>query len=202
MITRHKPSNTTQTRQVANRWSIKVDPLANRLQRRWLTRAGALTSGLRDIGALELRVLRQAIMVPAPDEALALGLPARQPAFVREICMSINGIDSVVARSAVSLKARTGSWQAMGKLGRRPLADILYDDPRVARSAFETARLISPHPLASIARLVVNDSNRTAPQTLWARRSVFWRGQQALLVSECFLPAFWALAHSSSAANG
>uniref|UniRef100_UPI0028AE0CA6 chorismate lyase n=1 Tax=Achromobacter insolitus TaxID=217204 RepID=UPI0028AE0CA6 len=28
---------------------------------------------------------------------------------------------------------------------------------------------------------------------IWARRSVFWRQGQPLLVAECFLPAFWDL---------
>jgi chorismate--pyruvate lyase len=28
---------------------------------------------------------------------------------------------------------------------------------------------------------------------VWARRSVFWRMGQPLLVAECFLPGFWTL---------
>lgn len=201
MITRSSPSNTTQGNNRTTRWNAWPHPLANNLQRGWLTRPGALTSGLRTLGALELRVIHQAIMPPKPDEAAALALGQGQPAYVREICMSINGVDSVVARSAVSLKAKSGSWQAMGKLGRRPLADILYDDPRVIRSAFETARLISPHPLAKLARSVIQMPTNNAPRTFWGRRSVFWRDGQALLVSECFLPAFWAILHLSTATS-
>lgn len=201
MITRPSHSNTADSPGTTPRWTTQVDPLADRLHRSWLTRAGALTSGLRKLGVLELRVLRQAVLQPRPDEVAALSLSNGQPAYVREICMSIDGIDSVVARSVVSLRARSGSWQAMGKLGRRPLADILYDDPQVTRSAFETARLIPPHPLANLARLVTKTSTDNARQMYWGRRSVFWRGGQALLVSECFLPAFWAQACSSHAAN-
>ncbi|HEY7803704.1 MAG TPA: hypothetical protein VIC30_04630, partial [Orrella sp.] len=32
----------------------------------------------------------------------------------------------------------------------------------------------------------------------WARRSVFWREGEPLLVSECFLPAFWVLTDKTS----
>lgn len=170
--------------------------MASPIQRHWLTRAGALTAGLRELGTLELRVIRQTTLPPQTDERAAMGLAAKQPLHVREICMSINGQDCVVARSTVSLQAKFGAWQAISHLGRRPLADILYDDRRVSRSGFETARIRTPHQLARLALACGPQSLANARLALWARRSVFRRGGEALLVSECFLPTFWEIAHS------
>lgn len=184
------------------RWSTQIDPLADSMQRQWLRRAGALTAGLRKLGRLELGVIRQTTALPTLDERLIMRLTSRQPVHIREICLSIDGQSCVVARSVVSLPSRRGHWQAIGQLGRRPLADILYDDRHVRRSAFETGRIHSPHPLARLALSNEPTSSGNRNLTYWARRSVFWRGGDPLLVAECFLPAFWAIATTESSTNG
>lgn len=191
MITRHRQTDTTRPIRDLAKWSRSIDPLAAPCQRLWLTRPGALTAGLRELGQLSLRVLRESIARPAPDERLAMKLKPGASVRIREICMSIDGTDCVVARSAVDLQAWSGSWQAMRSLGRRPLADLLYDDSRVTRSPFETARLRLPHPLANLTRRAGMDRRSAYQYAHWARRSVFWRDGHALLVSECFLPGLW-----------
>ena len=201
MIPRYSSIKTSGKANVLNRWHRHLNPLAQPIQRHWLTCAGPLTAGLRELGELKLRVVRQSSVMPTADEQSAMKLARMQPVLVREICMSINDQDCVVARSAVSQLGRHRSWRAIDRLGRRPLADILYDDWRVARSAFETARVREPHPLARLASSVGHDTSRCLAHTYWARRSVFWRGGDALLVSECFLPAFWALNLTRGAAN-
>ena len=108
--------------------------------------------------------------------------------------MRINGVDCVVARSLTPLQASHGIWQGMRRLRTRPLADILYHEPSIVRSAFEVARLVpgcSATPFMSTVASV--SSTAGSHTTLLARRSVFWRDRTPQLVAECFLPAFWQM---------
>src|SRR5690606_39185457 len=73
------------------------------------------------------------------------------------------------------------------RLSTRPLADMLYHDRSIERSAFVCRRLAAPVPFHATARR----AQPGAAGALWARRSAFWRNGQPLLVAECFLPAFW-----------
>jgi len=182
------------------RWQTAPQARTDPTQQSWLTRAGALTDGLRGLGHLQLHVLRQTILTPAPDEQYAMDLNDGRCVHAREVYMSIDGTICVVARSVLTPQGYTGAWQTVRRLGKRPLADLLYNDRRVGRSHFETARLTRFHPLGAIAyRLAATDPQ--AHQAHWARRSVFWRDGQALLVAECFLPAFWRLVPQASTAS-
>ena len=177
----------------ASTWSDLIGPCATPDQRYWLSRPGALTVGLRSLGKLELTVLRERFLQPHADERNAMALPARVPARVREVQMTIDGVVCVVARSVLARAGWAGPWQALRQLGRRPLADLLYDDPRVTRSVFQTAYLRSPHPLARLGDRFLAAQTGGSHQSYWSRRSVFWRNAQPLLVAECFLPCFWEL---------
>src|SRR3546814_19309900 len=121
-----------------------------------------------------------------------MGLAAASPVWVREILMSVNGVDSVVARSLTPLAASHGTWQAMRRLRTRPLADMLYHDRSLERSAFVCLRLAWPVLFHATARAVQASPDAVA---LWARRSAFWRLGQPPLVAACFLPAFGTARH-------
>ena len=116
--------------------------------------------------------------------------------WVREICMSINNTAAVVARSLTPLNASRSVWHAMRRLRTRPLADILYHDPAIVRSVFECCIV---KPSLPIHKTVGRAAQLpTGPGfALLARRSVFWKNNQPLQVTECFLPSFWtqALVH-------
>lgn len=124
-----------------------------------------------------------------------MGLATGTPVWVREVLMSVDGVDSVTARSLTPLPASHGVWQGMRRLRSRPLADMLYHDRSIQRSAFACARVDRGLALRKVVLGVLDASART--ETLWARRSVFWRGGRPLLVAECFLPGFWALLDGS-----
>ena len=151
-------------------------------------RPGALTSALRQVGKLELRVLTEKVRSLPREDSRLVGLPAGQPVWVREIAMRLNGLDCIVARSLTPLRASHGVWQGIRRLRTRPLADMLYHDVSIQRSDFEVARVVRRCALFQTVR-----HNLSVPVALplLARRSVFWRHGQALLVSEAFLPAFW-----------
>ncbi len=173
-------------------WKLKPAASLSRPQKQWLMRAGALTTGLRAIGSLKLRVMNEFACGLSTDEARCLNLPARSPVWVREVVMSINGTDCVVARSLAPLRASHGVWKGMRRLRSRPLADILYHQRAIVRSAFEVARLNREIPLYKTAHSIQGvESKNNTHEILLARRSVFWRYGYPLLVAECFLPEFW-----------
>jgi len=172
-------------------WRSGAPLSATPLQKYWLQRPGALTDGLRSVGRLHLRVLREARVSASPDEAAALGVAVGAPVWVREVLMAIDGTAVVAARSLARLAATHGVWQGMRRLRARPLADMLYHDRRITRSRFAVARL--QRPLAFYATLRRINPDWDVPGGLLARRSVFWRDGQPLLVAECFLPDFWRL---------
>lgn len=168
----------------------------------WLQRPGALTAGLRELGELNLTVITEVVGPPNRSEQQALGSLGMRAARIREIQMALDGQVCIVARSVLSLAAWRGSWRALRGLGHRPLADLLYDDPHVKRSHFESARLRHPERLAKLAGRLAAADLAAARQALWARRSVFWRQGQALLVTECFLPIFWEIALQKASQRG
>lgn len=175
-------------------WLAQAPALLSPAQRHWLFRPGALTAGLRQVGQVRLRVLAEYADGAPADEARAMRIAPGAPVWIREVLMSVNGVDSVPARSLTPLTASHGAWQGMRRLLTRPLADMLYHDSTVIRSPFACRRLASPVPFHATASNVLPPEARALQAgRIWARRSVFWRQGQPLLVAECFLPDFWEL---------
>jgi chorismate--pyruvate lyase len=108
--------------------------------------------------------------------------------------MSIDGVPCVVARSLSDRQSSTGVWRGIRQLGTRPLADMLYDDARVRRSHFGFSNVRQTQGLAQALSHWGNTAlcQQYRPLLL-ARRSLFICQVKLLLVSECFLPAFWQL---------
>lgn len=176
-----------------NAWLTSPAPSASPLQRQWLSRPGALTKGLRRLGELQLRVLSEQVCRATPPEALRLRLRPGQAVWQREVCMSIDNVACVVAHSVTPLSATRGHWQALKRLRNRPLADILYGDSAIVRSDFEFSTLKLGMPLYALTL-----AGTAAGLRVLARRSVFVRAKQPLLVAEAFLPSFWAIARRAA----
>ena len=153
-------------------WRSRPAPSLTVLQKQWLTRPGALTAALRELGKLELRVLAEYPAGARPDEANRLLLTQQSPVWVREIVMVVAQRECVVARSVTPLQASHGVWQGVRKLRNRPLADILYDDVAIVRSNFEVAQLHRQTPLfKTVTRLHTHSLQRPlARQPLLARQ--------------------------------
>lgn len=174
-------------------WLSHPSPSLTPQQKYWLTRRGALTAGLRRLGQVQLRVVREKADGLSRAESWMLQRSPSSPVWVREIVMAINGTDSVFARSFTPLSASHGLWQGMRRLRTRPLADMLYHDPQITRSPFFACRLSEANPLYRSAQNIYGGDCPDA-RSMLARCSVFWRKGQPLLVAECFLPDFWPLA--------
>jgi len=171
-------------------WRVTPLPALSADQKDWLTRGGSLTAHLRTLGRVEVRVTREALAMPWSDECAALGLAPRERAWVREIVLAVDGVPFVAAHSATPLAASHGVWQAMRRLRTRPLAELLYSDSGVARSALVSRRASGRHPLHALAARETPACD--VPHAFIARRSVFERAGAPLLVTECMLPALWA----------
>ncbi|KAA0997245.1 chorismate lyase [Pseudomonas sp. ANT_J12] len=153
----------------------------------WLFLPGALTPRLKAMGDYSIEVIEQSHTLLNHDEAEALDVPPASTGWVREVVMKIDGEACVTARSLTSVPALSADWAELNGYGGRPLAEILYRSEQTLREPFQCALLSPGAPLAAL-------SYRYAPHAkrLLARRSRFTRNGSALLVSECFLPAFWA----------
>jgi chorismate--pyruvate lyase len=133
---------------------------------------------------MRVEVARERMRLPNEDEYVALGCTIRELAFVREVVLHSPGKPVVLAHSITSRRDLDGAWRALRGLGTRPLAMMLFTDPRVRRHPFEFARMDRRHPLwKRAARLFGGEL-----PTLWARRSLFTRRGRPLLVTEVFLP--------------
>lgn len=159
--------------------------------RGWLHAPGSLSRRLARLGErFEVTVLFQGVAPLRARERQALGQPHRGLAIVREVILSVDGEPLVWARSAVHQSATRGPWKALRGLGSRPLAHLLYDDPRIHRSPLKIHRL-ARH---GVTRRQLENQWReatgcTAPaQMLWSRSSTFYRLGTYLRVMEVFSP--------------
>src|SRR5690625_1675972 len=142
-------------------WSEAFAATQPNLQKHWLERPNALTSGLRQLGNLKLSVLSEHPSYLHSSDAKLVELPSNAQIWVREIKMSLDGIDCVVARSFTPLDASTGVWAGIRSLQQRPLADILYNDDSIFRSKFYACRLNEHLPLMkTISQHVIQDESR------------------------------------------
>ncbi|MWJ28093.1 chorismate lyase [Halomonas sp. ZH2S] len=144
----------------------------------WVASTDSLTTRLTRAGkerAFRVKLLRQEVGRPLPDEARALGIPLGRHAWLREVALCLDETPWVVARSVAPLSQLRG--QRLERLGERSLGSWLFQQPDLVRGPLE----------------VSNHSARFAQAELvqakgpWARRSVFRHGALSLLVQEYFL---------------
>jgi chorismate lyase len=205
-------------------WRARPRAAFTLVQKDWLMRGGSLTRHLGTLGEVSVRVTREAVGIAWDDEARALQLERRAPVWIREVMLMVDGVALVAAHSVTPVVASRGVWQAMRRLRTRPLAELLYCDSTVTRSALVSRRVDGAHPLYRLAvkamdctsgvasqrprlsdmaprpSLRLTDSapaDRRHPHAFVARRSVFVRHRTPLMVTECFLPDMWRLAGAS-----
>jgi chorismate--pyruvate lyase len=169
-------------------WRTTARPGLNTCQKHWLTLGGSLTAHLRTLGAVDVRVTREAVGLPWFDERDALHLAPRERVWIREVVLAVDGVPCVAAHSVTPLDASVGVWQAMRRLRARPLGELLYGDVSVLRSPLSSRRINARHPLYGLGATQVSGC---LPYAFVARRSVFIRQHAPLLITECMLPELW-----------
>lgn len=149
--------------------------------RLWITDRDSLTARIiHHFPDFNLVRVGQQLAIPLVDERRALNLRAGEFALVREVILRSGNTPLVFAHTAVNPRDLFGAWRGLSRLGSRPLAEMLFQDPLVSRMPIEYRKLPRNHVLLRAAGVAT---------TAWARRSVFLKRQQPILVTEVFLPA-------------
>jgi chorismate--pyruvate lyase len=171
--------------------------IAERLSlRAWLRAPGSLSQRLARHGRFEVQVLRQTTAKLRAPERRQLGQPRRGCTLVREVLLRVDGQPLVWARSSLHKSGLAGPWKALKGLGTKPLATLLYADPRVSRSLLQPRRLaVRGATRRQMERQWQQATGAAAPRAmLWSRHSVFRRQGSLLRVMELFHPEVALLA--------
>ena len=155
----------------------------------WLHHHGSLTQRIQQrCDKFAVRPLHSGLARIAYDESTLLGIPPQQLAYSREVFLYADNKPVVFAHSTCAAKHLRGAWAALAGLGNKPLGAMLFTHPLVERRPLCFKALRSAHPLHRTA-----SSLETIPDTLWARRSIFYLHGAPLLVTEVFLPGILRL---------
>ncbi|RCV93571.1 chorismate--pyruvate lyase family protein [Vreelandella rituensis] len=149
----------------------------------WVASTDSLTTRLTRAGKeqpFRVKLLRQEVGRPLPDEAQALGIPLGRHAWLREVALCLGETPWVMARSVAPLSQLHG--QRLERLGERSLGSWLFQQPDLVRGPLE----VSNHP-ARFAQARLVQAELVQAKGPWARRSVFRHGALSLLVQEYFL---------------
>lgn len=168
----------------AGGWS-GLPPLAHRrgIVGRLLATRGSLTAALRRHGATTVTVLRQGPARAHRDEVGLLDPRPHVRLMVREVVLRVDGQPWVFAHTLANMPAQ----RLLRRAGRRPLATVLFTDPKVSAGGLHYRALPSVHPLVRKAAAASGVSTAGASCRLSARRAVFVRGAARLVVTEVFL---------------
>ena len=153
----------------------------------WLFDQGSLTRKilLHCHNKFRVEVLSQQWQRPMLNEALRLGVQPEHHALIREVLLYCGDKPWVFARSILPRKTLTGRRRFLGKLGSRPLGEVLFSDPNIQRDDIEVACIRKGQRMFDCA----TQSLPQIPESVWGRRSVFYLHNKALLVNEVFLPS-------------
>lgn len=153
------------------------DPQVHGAARYWLQVEGSFTRALQQQcrHRFHVEVGNEGFAMPSPEEARRLGLGSRQLAWIREVRLCGDGEPWVLARTIIPQGCLAGKGRRLRNLGSRPLGAYLFSRPEWVRGPLETGLCHPTHP----------------GQPTLARRSLFHRGKDALMVGEYLLPALY-----------
>jgi chorismate--pyruvate lyase len=153
----------------------------------WLFEQGSLTRRilLHCNNKFRVEVLSQKWQRPMLNEALRLDAHPEHYALIREVLLYCGDTPWVFARSVLPRKTLTGPRRFLGKLGNRPLGEILFSDPNIMRDDLEIAEIKKGQRMYRCATECLHNP----PDFVWGRRSVFYLHKKPLLVNEVFLPS-------------
>jgi len=137
----------------------------------FLLNPGSMTDQLRKLKpSFGLKVLKEGYEAPTQSEQQLLAMKDKI-AFVRESELYSDDGVWMYGRSIFPPSTLSGNEQVFTALGNRSMGDILFNDSRVRRSAFEFATL---HHQGCL---------------YWIRRSIFFVEEKKILLTEFFMPA-------------
>ncbi len=162
----------------------------------WLFEPSSLTQRLRQLCGddFQVRLLKQVWQKPFLGERGALQLSNHRYALAREVALCCGETPLIYARTIIPGQTLRGAQRRLSNLGTRPLGEVLFSTPKLARNGFE---------LAAVSALTWsrNDIERLSfpTETVWGRRTVYSISSHDLLVSEVFMPALFELERANGA---
>lgn len=154
------------------------------LERSWLDDAGSLTARLCTLGEFRVQLLDERQIALSDDDAGFLQLPPLNDCLLREVILRVDNTPMVFATSLLPLASLAGNNQVLGQMHERSLGSELFRAPCATRPQLE-ACFMPANQLPDACQL------RGHSTKLLARRSLFIKQQQPLMVGECFLPSLW-----------
>ncbi|GGC64085.1 chorismate--pyruvate lyase family protein [Marinobacter halophilus] len=153
------------------------NPAVHGPARHWLQVQGSFTRALQQQcrQRFHVDVCGEGFAMPSPEEARRLGLAPRQRAWIREVRLCGDGQPWVLARTIIPQACLQGKGRRLRNLGNKPLGAYLFSSPEWVRGPLETG--------------LCQTTQTQQPQL--ARRSLFYRGENALMVGEYLLPALY-----------
>jgi chorismate--pyruvate lyase len=158
------------------------DPIPAHIYR-WLFDTGSLTAKIiaSCSGDFRVHLISQQRTSPSPDEIRVLGLRDRSHAIIRQVILFCGERPWVYARSVIPITTLSGPLRRLAHLGNKPLGAVLFSDRSISRGEVE------------VTFIAQGDKNYqwTGVQgeaLIWGRRSIFYKQNKKLLVSEFFLP--------------
>lgn len=152
---------------------------------KWVRSGGSLTERIMErCGNFSVRHVSNRFSRADRDEAGKIGAARHESVLVREVYLCCGEIPVVFAHSVAARKSLKGPWRKLRFLGQRSLGSAFLSDPAVGRGQLEYLAVSRTHPLYGKSCRFM----KSKPAKLWARRSLFFRGKNAILVTEVFLP--------------
>ena len=171
------------------RWPLRLMESQGRY-RPWLLDRGSLTRRIQDrCTAFSVRHVRQRHGKAMPSERNMVSLGAHSRELLRDVYLYCGETPLVFAHSVLPAASLHGTWQALGRLGDKPLGAALFSNPRVRRTPLQFRKLNRRDALYRRACAALPNP----PASLWARRSVFYLEGRPILVTEVFLPGILEL---------
>ncbi|MHB1590496.1 MAG: chorismate--pyruvate lyase family protein [Sulfuricella sp.] len=166
------------------RWPLRLVESQGRY-RPWLLDRDSLTRRIQDrCAAFSVRHVRQRHGKAMPSERHMIPLGAHSRALLRDVFLYCGETPLVFAHSVLPAASLHGTWQALVRLGDRPLGAALFSNPQVRRTSLRFKKLNRRDALYRRASTILPNP----PASLWARRSVFYLEGRPILVTEVFLP--------------
>lgn len=149
----------------------------------WTYETGSLTQRLRRTygNAVKVSVLWQHWQTPFLSEQHRLQIRPQILGLVREVLLHADGKPLILARTVIPADTITFAHSNLAKLGTRPLGEVIFAYPKLARLQLDVCQTNPDIWVSSTRELAHID------QQVWGRRTVYGLQHQYLLVSEFFL---------------
>ncbi|HIE40193.1 MAG TPA: chorismate lyase [Thiomicrorhabdus sp.] len=159
----------------------------NKHIQQWLNTEGSLTAQLRSLDSnLEVHILSEQLERPLANESQSLNMKPCELAWIRCVLLKGGGENWIYARTIIPHFSDSNPWASVQTLGNQPLGEVLFQDKNIQRTPFT----FSSQALTIWPYLNPHLSVNTRAKKGYARRSVFQQQQNALLLTEVFLPCF------------